>query len=153
MIGKIKRALGIEGVKVNLDVAEKQNRSNPTIEGSVKFTTQSDNKVRSFTIKFTEKYSRGRGKHKLIDEYVLGKYESTEGFTIKKEEIIEIPFTLKYKWLDSEMDRIQNGNFFTSGIIMLAKRLKGVKSTYTVTIEADVVGTKLDPFDKVDILF
>lgn len=153
MLGKIKRVLGIEGVRVDLLCEEKFDSQSPQVEGVLKFTTKSDGKVKSYQIMLVEQYSRGRKRNKLTDEYILGQYHNTESFEIKKEEIIEIPFLLKYEKLLSEMDKIQEGNFLTAIIIGMAKKLKGVKSTYKIRVTADVSGTKLDPFIEKEILF
>ena len=118
---------------------------------SVKFSTQSESKIKSFTLKITERYTRGRGKRKLTDEYDMGTYKHEKTFTISKEEVIEIPFDLKYDRMQSEMDRLEKSNFLTASIIGLAKKLKGVKSVFILTVEADVQGTKLDPFDKIEL--
>ena len=148
MLGKIKKALGIEGVKVTLVLDEKDSVQEHSVSGMARFTTKSDSKVRSFKLSLTERFSRGRGDKRLTDEYVLGSYEHTTSFTIKKEEIIEIPFVLQYGRMQSEMDRLENRNFVFRGIVSLAKKLKRVRSTFELVIEANVVGTKLDPYDK-----
>lgn len=152
MLGKIKKVLGIEGVRVELICEATFEQKTAMVDGLLKFTTKSDGKVKSFKIKLVELYSRGRKKNKLTDEYVLGIYESQKGFNIAREEIVEIPFTLKYQRMLSEMDRLQKGNFFTAGIIGLAKRIKGVKSTFKLIVEAEVAGTKLNPFDQREIV-
>ena len=151
MLGKIKKVLGIEGVRVQLICDDSFEEDKHVVDGLLRFTTKSDGKVKSFTIKLVEQYTRGRKKSKLTDEYTLGVYHSDEGFAIKKEEIIEVPFTLEYQRLLSEMDKLQKGSFFTAGIISLAKKIKGVKSTFKLIVEADVSGTKLNPFDSVSI--
>jgi len=154
MLGKIKKALGIEGVKLELITANSEfDRESLAVEGILKFTTKSDSKVKSFRIKLLEIYSRGRGKKKLTDEYVMGSFEYTTSFPIKKDEIVEIPFTLDYIRALSEMDKMQESNFLTGSIIKFAKKLKGVKSSFKLIAEADVVGTKLDPFDDQEVFF
>jgi len=150
MLGKIKKALGIEGVKVQLTV-ESVDKKQQLITGMVKFTTKTDSKVRSFNLSLTETYSRGRGKSKLTDEYILGEHRHSTSFSIAQDEIVEVPFSLDYGRMQSEMDKLQKGNFLTGVIIGFAKKLKGVSSTFKCKVEADIVGTKLDPFDTVEV--
>lgn len=149
MLGKIKKALGIEGVKVEIILDKEQNEG--SVSGMLKFTTKSDSKVKSFKLSLSEIYSRGRGKNKRTNTYELGKDTNTDGFSISRDEIVEVPFLLPYSKLDSEMDRIADSNFISAGIVMLAKKLKRVSSEYKLRVEVDVQGTKLDPYAEVDL--
>ena len=116
MFGKVKKILGIEGVKLELFIPEKVNKETGIVTGVMKFTSLSDdNKIESIHLKIVEKYTRGRGNSKLINEYV--------------------------------MDRLQDNNFFTSGLVKLAKKLRGVHSEFSVRAEVSIKGTTLNPFD------
>jgi len=148
MLGKIKKVLGIEGVKVELTITEPIDKKSQTISGELKFTTKTKGKVKNVNIKLIEKYSRGRGKSKLVDEYVIANLDMNDSFEILPEEVVEIPFSMNYEIALSEMDRMQQDNIFSRPFISLAKRIKSVKSEYTVVVEADVQGTTLNPFDK-----
>ena len=69
MFGKVKKILGIEGVKLELIIPEKVNKESGIVTGVMKFTSLSDNnKIESIHIKMVEKYTRGRGNSKLINE-------------------------------------------------------------------------------------
>jgi sporulation-control protein spo0M len=148
MIGRIKKVLGIEGVKVELVVHTPVDTKNGIINGELKFTTKTKGKVNRIYIKLIEKYSRGRGKSKLIDEYTVAMLEMNDSFEITPEEIIEIPFSMDYEIALSEMDKMQKDNIFSRPFIGLAKLIKSVKSEYTLVVEADVDGTTLNPFAK-----
>lgn len=151
MLGKLKKVLGIEGVKVELTVDTPVDKKNQKISGELKFTTKSNGKVNKIYIKLIEKYSRGRRKSKLVDEYTVAMLEMNDSFEITPEEIVEIPFSMEYEIALSEMDKMQKDNVFSRPLISLAKFVKAVKSEYTVLVEADVQGTTLNPFDKVVI--
>lgn len=148
MLGKIKKVLGIEGVKVELILSTPVDKKSQTISGDLKFTTKTKGKINKITIKLIEKYSRGRGKAKLIDEYTVAVLEMNDSFEITPEEIVEIPFSMDYEIALSEMDKMQKESILRRPIISLAKFIKQVKSEYTVVVEADVKGTTLNPFDK-----
>lgn len=148
MLGKLKKVLGIEGVKVQLILDTPVDKKNQKISGDLKFTTKTKGKVNKIFIKLIEKYSRGRGKSKLVDEYTVAMLEMNDSFEITPEEIIEIPFSMDYEIALSEMDKMQKENFISRPFISLAKFIKSVKSEYTVLVEADVQGTTLNPFDK-----
>jgi len=148
MLGKLKRVLGIEGVKVQMDIKIPIDKKEQIISGNLKFTTKSESVVKSITVKLVEKYSRGRGKNKLVDEYTIAQLVIDDSFVISPEEIVEVPFAIKYEIALSEMDKMQRDNIVSRPIIALAKFIKKVKSTYTLIAEADVDGTTLNPFDK-----
>lgn len=151
MFGKVKKILGIEGVKMELTVPKGQNLKSEKITGMIKLTTQTDSIVESIDIKLVEKYTRGRGEEKLIDEYVLGEITLKEEIPIKSDEIIEVPFELEYVFAQSAMDRLADDNLLLRGPIKLAKMFKKVKSSYKIIAEAIVKDTKLHPFAEISI--
>lgn len=152
MFGQIKRILGIEGVKIDVEVNQPVKLHSGILNGKVRLITIMDSEVSNINIRLIEKYHRGRKKDKLIDEYTVGTMDLSEGFSLKKDEIIEIPFELPFKYYQSEMDKIQDKNFLAAGIVKMAKFIKGVKSEYRIEAEATVKGTKLNPVSKKDIL-
>jgi SpoOM protein len=152
MFGQIKRILGIEGVKIDVEVHQPVKLHSGILNGKVRLITIMDSEVSNINIRLIEKYHRGRKKDKLIDEYTVGTMDLNEGFSLKKDEIIEIPFELPFKYYQSEMDKMQDKNFLAAGIVKMAKFIKGVKSEYRIEAEATVKGTKLNPVSKKDIL-
>ena len=148
MLGKIKRVLGIEGVKVEMDIKMPIDKVAKEVTGRLKFTTKSESVVKSVAIKIVEKYARGRGKDKLVDEYTIAVLDLDESFVISPEEIVELPFTIEYDFTLSEMDRIARDNLISRPFIGLAKLIRKVKSSFTVIAEANVDGTTLSPYAK-----
>jgi hypothetical protein len=151
MFGEIKKILGIEGVKIDVEIREPAKKSEAKINGVVKLTTLNTNKVTGIAIKLVEKYTRGRKDSKLIDEYTIGFVDLDEVFEVQKNDNVEIPFELPFKLYQSEMDKMQGSNFFAAGLVLLAKKAKGVKSEYRLEAEAYVTGTKLNPLCKKEI--
>ncbi len=151
MFGGIKKLLGIEGVKIDLEIKEPVSKKSKLIHGNVKLTTLRDSTIIGIAIKLVEKYHRGRKDSKLIDEYTIGFVELDETLHLSKDDIIEIPFELPFKITQSEMDKMQDSNFVAAGIVSIAKAIKGVKSEYRIEAEAIVTGTKLNPLCKKDI--
>lgn len=152
MFGQIKRMLGIEGVKIDVEIIQPVNLHSGRLRGIISLITLRDSEVTSIHLKMIEKYHRGRNKEKLIDEYIIGELVLNDRFQLKKEEIIEIPFEMPFNNYQSDMDRMQKSNFFASGLVKMAKLLKGVKSEYRIEAEATVSGTKLSPISKKEIL-
>jgi hypothetical protein len=151
MFGEIKKMLGIEDVKIDIDVPEKAKIKDGIIEGKVKLTTLTDSFVESINIKLIEKYQRGRNESKLIDEYTIGEITLESKIKVAKQDVIEIPFTLPFKVFQSEMDKFEKDNFILGGLASIAKKVKGVSSTYKIVAEGIVKGTKLQPLKIKDI--
>lgn len=148
MFGTVKKILGIEGVKLELIVPDKVSKDIGIVTGIVKLISLSDNNlIENIQIKMIEKYTRGRGDSKLINEYPMGELIQKENITISKNDIIEIPFEMNFNYVRSEMDKMEDRNFFAKGLVKLAKKVRGVESEYTLRAEAKVKGTTLGPFD------
>lgn len=148
MFGKVKKILGIEGVKLELIVPDKVSREAGIVTGAVKLTSLSDNNlIESIQLKLVEKYSRGRGESKLINEYIMGTLLKKENITISKNDILEIPFDLEFVYIKSEMDKMGESNFIARGLVGIAKKARGVHSDYKLIAEANIKGTTLHPFD------
>ena len=148
MFGSVKKALGIEGVKIEVLVPESIDASSGIVSGIVKMTSLAEkNIVESIQIKMVEKYERGRGKNKRTNEYVMGQIILKDRIYFAKNDITEVPFVLKFVHVQSEMDKYEDLNFFVKGMVKIAKSFKGVSSEYAIHAEASVKGTALNPFD------
>jgi len=148
MIGKVKKWLGIEGVKMELLFDEDATTQKGIVSGLIRFTSMNSQAVTRIKVVLIERYSRGRGKEKLVDEYELGALQLEEEIEVPAGESVEVEFNLKYKLVRSEMDELEKSNFFMSPLVKVAKRISAVKSEYRVEAEAKVKGTALNPFDR-----
>ncbi len=148
MIGKVKQWLGIEGVKVEIVLPGKISAASGVIEGKLRFQTMHTQKVKSIKLTLTEKYSRGRFKNKLTDQYKIAGIEMKDHITVPANESKEVDFALPFSLVKSEMDEIADKNFIFRKLVSTAKLIKSVKSEYTLEAEAVVEGTALNPFDK-----
>lgn len=147
MFKRVKNWLGIEGVKVEL-IPEIIDLNDGKLEGKVLLSSIHAQTVTGLHFKIVEKYSRGRGKSKLIDEYLL--YEDTVNvlLEIPPQEVVAHPFSIQFEVIKSRVDELSDHNPILRGIGYVAKTLKSVKSEFRVEVEADVIGTALNPFDK-----
>ena len=145
MIDNIKKVLGIEGLKMDVSIQSKIDKNAGIITGVIKLTTLRDTQVSGITIKVMEKYSRGRGKNLLVNEYVMGIKQLKQHISVKKNEEKFVDFEVPFQFVKSEMDQWQDQNFLMRGLISMAKKAKGVKSEFYVLAEAHEVGTKLSP--------
>lgn len=152
MFGKVKKYLGIEGVKVEMDIPESVERESGRIAGSLTFTSMNEQTVESVTIVLVERYYRGRKKERLTDEYELGRMEMKLDLLVTPEGPSKTQFELPYHLMVSEMDELEGRNILYKGLVRSAKWLRNVKSEYRVEVEAKISGTLLSPFDKKPIL-
>jgi len=148
MFGSVKKILGIEGVKLELIVADEVKKEAGIVSGIIKLTSLSDNNLlESISIQMIEKYRRGRGDSRLINEYPMGSLIKKDRINIAKNDIIEIPFEMEFVYVQSEMDKMEDANFMAKGLVKLAKKLRNVSSEYSLRAEAKIKGTTLNPFD------
>jgi len=148
MLDKVKKWLGIEGVKLELILPETIEETNGAVMGQIRLFSMTQQKISGIKVKMIERYSRGRKQDKLTDEYVLGLIEFNQDLTIPKEEYLDIEFTLPFQIKQSEMDEMGDKNPIIGGLVKLVKSFEGVKSEYFIQAEANVVGTGLNPFDR-----
>lgn len=151
MFGKVKRWLGIEGVKIEMILPDEVSGASGVIDGKLRFESMHLQTVTKIKITLTEKYIRGRFKNKLTDQYKLGEIELVEKIEVPAHEVILIDFELPFTIVKSDMDELGDKNFVFKKLVATAKALKNVKSEYYLEAEAEVNGTALSPFDKQQI--
>ncbi len=148
MFGKVKRWFGIEGVKLEIIAPEEISKKEGKVEGKLKFESMNSQTVTKVKVVMIEKYTRGKGNEKLIDEYEMGSIEKEESFEVPADEPLELDFTLPFAVYRSEVDEFGEKNFVSKGMANLVKFMRGVKSEYRLEAEAKVKGVALNPFDK-----
>lgn len=148
MIKKVKQWLGIEGVKLELNIPQGQRLSNQFISGTAHFQSMHEQTVTGIRFVLIEKYSRGRGEEQLIDEYELGSIELNETFVVKPEEEIIKPFQISFNLMQSEVDQWGSKNILNKQLAKAARWVRKAQSQYRVEAEARVKGVALNPFDK-----
>ncbi|MEZ4956317.1 MAG: sporulation protein [Saprospiraceae bacterium] len=148
MFKKVKKWLGIEGVKLELVLPELAFIEVGAVSGKIRFYSKNEQTVKLVKLVMIEKYSRGRGNERLVDEYVLGELKMDKTFDVPAENMIEIGFTLPFQKVNAPIDEFGDKNVLAGGLTKLAKAIRNVKSEYRIEAEAKVVGTALNPFDK-----
>ncbi len=147
MIGRVKKFLGIEGVKLQIIAPEVVSEAAGEVAGALRFQSMHDQTVTRIRIVLVERYSRGRGKDKMVDDYQLGETEMDLTFDVPAGEVVEKPFTLPFKVVRSDIEEFGAKNFLFSGLARMAKLSRNVRSDYRIEAEAYVRGTALNPFD------
>ena len=153
MFGKVKHWLGIEGIKLKLVVTDEISETENELKGKIQFHSMNEQTITMVSIKMIEKFSRGKKKEKLVDEYLLGEILIENEIDVPREETIEIDFSLPFEITKSEMDQMEDKNIFMKRIIKTAKWFNNVNSEYRIVAEAKVKGVALHPFDVKTIIF
>lgn len=151
MIRRVKNWLGIESVKVDMELPPSVESGQQELKGILMLKSMSPQTVEYIEIKFIEKYERGKKEDKRINDYLIGRWTSEERYQITPGENVSIPFTLSLNWLESDMDQWQKKNVVTGKLIKFAKWMRKVKSTYRIEAELQVKNAKLQPFYKAEI--
>lgn len=151
MFGKVKRWLGIEGVKIEMLLPDEVSADSGVIEGKIKFESMNTQTVTHIRLTLTEKYIRGRFKNKLADLYKIGEIELHDAVEVPAHEVLIVDFELPFSLIKSDMDELGDKNFVFKKIVGAAKALKNVRSEFFIEAEATVTGTALNPFDKQQI--
>jgi len=151
MIEKVKKFLGIEGIKVELVLPEAVREKDGAVRGKLRFHTMHTQTVSAINLRMVERYSRGRGENKLVDEYQLGEKEMVQDIEINPGEIVEVEFTLPFQPVKSDIEAFGSKNILFKGMAKAAQLTRNAKSVYRVEVEAKVRGTALSPIDKKEI--
>ncbi len=148
MFGKVKKWLGIEGVKLELLLPEKVRESDGIVKGKILFYSMHSQTVTSIKVNIVERYTRGRRSEKKSDEYQMGEIKLKRDIPIPADETVEIEFSLPFEMIKSDMDELGDENILLGGLAKAAKMIQGASSEFRVEAEATVRGTALNPFDK-----
>ncbi len=148
MFKKVKKWLGIEGVKLELILPEKVQETAGVVNGKIRFLSMNVQEINYVKVVMIERFSRGRKDEKMTDEYRLGEIVLEQKIEIPKETPVDVDFSLPFELVKSEMDKLEDKNLIFSGLVKVAKKLRAVKSAYYIEAEAKASGTALNPFDK-----
>lgn len=148
MLGRVKNWLGIEGVKLELVLDERPLAFPNRLEGQIRLKSIRPQTVLSVTIVLIERYSRGRGEDRLVDEYQLGSIQLTDIIEVAPGEVVERPFSLPFERIQSDVDTFGGRNLLFNGMARLARWSRKVESEYRLEAEAEVKGVALNPFDR-----
>lgn len=153
MIGKVKQWLGIEGVKLELKIPENQVLSKKKLIGEIHFQSMQVQTVTGIRLVLIERFSRGRGEERLIDEYELGSIQIKGTFNVEPGELVVKSFQLSFDTLESEVDQWGNKNILNQQLAKAARWARKASSQYRIEAEARVKGVALNPFDKKEVRF
>ena len=97
MLRPIKNLLGIESIKLNLELPEIVPADAGIITGNIIITSASDQLIKAIEIRLMEKYERGKGEKKLINDYVAGRMIEEKDIKILANKPLTLEFDLPFE--------------------------------------------------------
>lgn len=152
MLHKIKQFLGIEGIKIKLDLPPTLPSKATHFDGVLRLQTMHTQTVVSLRVALVERYTRGRGKNRQTEEISLGEIQVQQAIEVPANQPLEVPFTVVFQRSPSRMDSLSQIPV-AGKIADAAKWIAAASSEFYVIAEANVKGTVLQPFDKQTIAF
>jgi hypothetical protein len=123
MLNKVKNWFGIEGVKMDILLPDD---------------------IRS--VDGLERYGRGRGPERLVNEYILGDLVIDKSIIIEANVETKLSFAFSFKYVTAPIDDFARKNILFKGLANVAKKVSKVNSEFRIEAEAKVKGTALNPF-------
>ena len=146
-MSRIKKFLGIEGVKVNFDETTQIDLKAGEVSGKLLIKSKVPSLIKSIHIQVIEKYQRGNKNNQRISEYILfSKIILPKSLSVDREKVLEIPFVYPIYRHKSEMDLLEESNFLLKPLVGIAKKLYQVKSNYSITATLQIEGSGVKPF-------
>ena len=131
-----------------VDIPEGRALANERLQGTLNLQSTNPQTGTGIPVVLIERYSRGRGEERLVDEYELGRTELNEVFEVEPDTVVERSFKLSFEPLRSEVDNWGDRNIFNRQFAKAARWMRNADSQYRVEAEAKVKGVALNPFDK-----
>lgn len=146
MIRNIKNWLGIEGVKIKVEMPPEINLGQSQLKGVLVLSSLSDQKIKSTKVQVIERFQRGTGQRKRTTDFSLAQLTNSHTIELSAEGLYYRPFCLDLNWPESEVDQWQKQNKVNNYLGVLAKRWQGVESRYFLEVNLEVSKTKLQPY-------
>ena len=138
MFGNFKRWLGFSEVKMRISALEVYPIDVNTINAELLFSAKGAASIEAIRLRLIERYERGRGDNKQIDEYILGEKLIEEPLHLENGQDFSLFFKLPFQFQLSNMDRLERSNVLGKSLAGFAKSLKSAKSTYRIEAVAQL---------------
>lgn len=146
MLTKVKNWFGIEGVKMDILLPDDIRSVDGLFSGILVFNALTTQEVLNVKVKMVERYGRGRGSERLVNEYVLGELFIDKSIIIEANIETKLSFAFSFKYVTAPIDDFAKKNILFRGMANMAKKMSKVNSEFRIEAEAKVKGTALNPF-------
>ncbi len=144
MFSRIKNMFGIDGVKMSIDAPSTIDLTQNELNFDLIVTSKSDLVLDNVSIKLIEKYRRGWGDSKLINEYLLHESFEELDMLISEEDKLVAPLKINFSYETSQVDRMGK-NWLLRPFIKAALTAKRVQSKFRIEVTAKVKGVRMNP--------
>lgn len=144
MIERVKNWLGIEGVKMELDIPLSIPADKYILYGILHFTSLREQYIESLSFSLIETYKRGRGDNKRINDNLLAHEIRDVQLHIREKSNYAYPFELNFNRFESNIDQLSK-KLVLRPFTKTVKWINGVKSSYVLHVSAQIKGNKLQP--------
>lgn len=146
MLTKVKNWFGIEGVKMDILLPDDIRSVDGLFSGILVFNALTTQEVLNVKVKMVERYGRGRGSERLVNEYVLGELFIDKSIIIEANIETKLSFAFSFKYVTAPIDDFAKKNILFKGMANMSKKISKVNSEFRIEAEAKVKGTALNPF-------
>ena len=146
MLNKVKNWFGIEGVKMDILLPDDIRSVDGLFSGFLVFNSMTSQEIINVNIKMVDRYGRGRGAERLVNEYVLGDLVIDKSIIIEANVETKLSFAFSFKYVTAPIDDFASKNILFKGLANVAKKVSKVNSEFRIEAEAKVKGTALNPF-------
>jgi len=146
MLNKVKNWFGIEGVKMDILLPDDIRSGDGLFSGIFVFNALTPQEILNVNVKMVERYGRGRGSERLVNEYVLGELIIDKSIIIEANVETKLSFAFSFKYVTAPIDDFAKKNILFKGMANVAKKMSKVNSEFRIEAEAKVKGTALNPF-------
>ena len=144
MFSRIKNMFGIDGVKMSIEAGDTIDLTNEELSFHLIVSSKSDLVLDHVTIRLIEKYRRGWGESKLINEYILHESFEELDMLISSEDKLVAPLKIRYNYESSQIERMGRKRLLRP-FVKVAMAAKRVKSKFRIEVSAKVKGVKMNP--------
>ena len=145
MINRVKNMLGIESVRLRLEVPDAFRIDSGLLAGTLEFESIRPHVVTEVNLWLEETYRRGRGGNKLISTFELGRISLVETVEIKAGEVLQLPFELRFAERRSRIEQAPGATTLLRPLVYALKKSVAASSAYMLHARANVAGVKLAP--------
>jgi len=146
MLNKVKNWFGIEGVKMDILLPDDIRSVDGLFSGILVFNALTPQEILNVNVKMVERYGRGRGSERLVNEYDLGELIFDKSIIIEANVETKLSFAFSFKYVTAPIDDFAKKNILFKGMANVAKKMSKVNSEFRIEAEAKVKGTALNPF-------
>jgi hypothetical protein len=150
---KLKQAVGVGTLKVQLRVPERLEWQNGRIQGELVLTASGPVKVKRMTVKLTEIYTSGRDEDRSTKKSEIGIVEDSTLFEMGANQTRTVKFNLPFKTQGFSGNALSQRQDAMGAVGKLFAKINDDKVEHELIARVDVDGAPLDASDRLKVQF